>query len=103
MQIDGFASISAETIIVGATEQEPATGRRADVVKAAWHAAELAMRLVRVDNKNWTITENVNKIVSAWGCKAVEGISSFHVLVFLSNLGSCFIRHAIMPAFKKRY
>ncbi|GJJ08582.1 hypothetical protein Clacol_002801 [Clathrus columnatus] len=74
--IDGFASISAETIIVGATEQEPATGRRADVVKAAWHAAELAMRLIKVDNKNWGVTENVNKIVSAWDCKAVEGMLS---------------------------
>lgn len=71
--IDGFASISAETIIVGASEQEPATGRRADVVKAAWHAAELAMRLVKVENKNWAVTEGVSKVISAWDCKAVEG------------------------------
>ena len=72
--IDGFASISAETIVVGATEKEPVTGRRADAIKAAWHAAELAMRLVKVDNKNWAVTEGVNKIVSAWDCKAVEGM-----------------------------
>lgn len=72
--IDGFASISAETIIVGATSEEPATGRRADVVKAAWHAAELAMRLIKTENKNWAVTEGVNKIVSAWNCKAVEGM-----------------------------
>lgn len=71
--IDGFASISAETIIVGATEQDPATGRRADVVKAAWHAAELAQRLIKIDNKNWAVTEGVNKITAVWDCKAVEG------------------------------
>lgn len=71
--IDGFASVSAETIIVGATEQDPATGRRADVVKAAWHAAELAQRLIKVDNKNWAVTDGVNKAAAAWDCKAVEG------------------------------
>ncbi|KAF8515415.1 proliferation-associated protein 1 [Hysterangium stoloniferum] len=74
--IDGFASISAETIVVGASEQEPVTGRRADVIKAAYNAAELAMRLIKVDNKNWAVTEGVNKIAAAWDCKAVEGMLS---------------------------
>ena len=73
--IDGFASISAETLIVGATEAEPATGRAADVVKAAWHAAEIAMRLIKPGEKNWTVTETVTKVAGAWGCKPVEGES----------------------------
>ena len=71
--IDGFASISAETLIVGATENEPATGRRADVVKAAWTAAELAMRALKVGNKNWVVTDAVSKATAVWDCKAVEG------------------------------
>jgi curved DNA binding protein len=75
-QIDGFASISAETIVVGATAQEPVTGRRADVLKAAWHAAELAMRTVKVGNKNWAVTDIVNKVSANWGCKPVEGMLS---------------------------
>ncbi|KAH0585284.1 Proliferation-associated protein 2G4 [Termitomyces sp. J132] len=75
-QIDGFAAISAETIVVGATADAPATGRRADVVKAAWHAAELAMRTIKVGNKNWAVTEAVGNISSAWGCKPVEGMLS---------------------------
>ncbi|KAG8685444.1 Curved DNA-binding protein (42 kDa protein) [Ceratobasidium sp. 394] len=74
--IDGFASVSAETLIVGATEAEPATGRAADVVKAAWHAAEVAMRLVKVGEKNWAVTEAMNKVAAAWGCKPVEGMLS---------------------------
>ncbi|GBE87990.1 proliferation-associated protein 1 [Sparassis latifolia] len=74
--IDGFAAVSAETLVVGATEQDPVTGRRADVLKAAWSAAEIAMRLVKVGNKNWTITDTVNKVTAAWGCKAVEGMLS---------------------------
>ena len=71
--VDGFAAISTETLIVGATESEPATGRQAEVVKAAWTAAEAAMRMVKVGSKNWGVTEIVNKAVSPWHCKAVEG------------------------------
>lgn len=73
--IDGFASISAETLIVGATESDPATGRQADVLKAAWTAAEAAMRTVKAGNKNWAVTEVVNKAVAPFKCKAVEGES----------------------------
>ncbi|KAJ8597315.1 proliferation-associated protein 1 [Rhizopogon salebrosus TDB-379] len=74
--IDGFAAISAETIVIGATEQEPVTGRQADVIKAAWHAAEVAMRLMKVGNKNFAVTDAVAKTVAAWGCKPVEGMLS---------------------------
>ncbi|KAI0001479.1 peptidase M24, structural domain-containing protein [Russula compacta] len=74
--IDGFAAISAETIIVGATPENPVTGRRADVLRAAWSAAEVAMRLLRVGNKNWQVTEAVSKVASAWDCKPVEGMLS---------------------------
>lgn len=74
--IDGFAAISAETIVIGASEQEPVTGRKADVIKAAWHAAEVAMRLVKVGNKNFTVTDAVGKTAAAWDCKPVEGMLS---------------------------
>ncbi|KAL4064408.1 proliferation-associated protein 1 [Scleroderma citrinum] len=74
--IDGFVAISAETIVVGATEDDPVTGRRADVLKAAYHAAELAMRLVKVGNKNWAVTDAVSKTASAFNCKPVEGMLS---------------------------
>ena len=58
---------------MGATPEAPVTGRRADVLKAAWTAAEVAMRLVKVGNKNWQVTEAVNRVAQAWGCKPVEG------------------------------
>ncbi|KAJ6513168.1 peptidase M24, structural domain-containing protein [Mycena sanguinolenta] len=75
-QIDGFAAISAETIVIGATPENPVTGRRADVLKAAWHAAEIAMRTVKVGNKNWAVTDVVGKTAAAWDCKPVEGMLS---------------------------
>lgn len=73
--IDGFAAISAETIVVGASAENPVTGRKADVIKAAWHAAELAMRTVKVGNKNWAVTEAVARAAAVWDCKPVEGAS----------------------------
>ena len=52
MHIDGFPSISAEMIIVGATEQDPATSCQAYIVKVAWPAAKLAQPFIKVNNKN---------------------------------------------------
>jgi curved DNA binding protein len=74
--IDGFAAISAETLVIGATASNPVTGRRADVLQAAWHAAQVAMRVVKVGNKNWDVTDAVNKVTASWDCKAVEGMLS---------------------------
>ena len=71
--IDGFAAVSAETLVVGASEQDPVTGRRADVIKAAWHATEIAMRLVKAGNKNYAVTDAVARAATAWNCKPVEG------------------------------
>lgn len=73
--IDGFAAVTAETIVVGVTPEDPVTGRRADVLKAAHTAAEVAMRLVKVGNKNWAVTDAVNKVAATWECKPVEGRS----------------------------
>ena len=74
--IDGFAAISGETIVIGASAENPVTGRRADVLKAAWTAAEAAMRTLKVGNKNWAITEIVGRTSSVWDCKPVEGIAA---------------------------
>ncbi|KAF9560473.1 proliferation-associated protein 1 [Agrocybe pediades] len=74
--IDGFAAISAETIVVGASVDSPVTGRRAEVLKAAYVAAEAAMRTVKVGNKNWAVTEVVTRAAAQFDCKPVEGMLS---------------------------
>lgn len=87
--IDGFAAVSAETVVVGASAAEPITGRKADVIQAAWHAAEVAMRLVKVGNKNWQVTDAVGKVAAAFDCKPVEGASylSFLLRVLVGLIG----------------
>ena len=96
--IDGFAAISAETIVVGATPESPVTGRRADALRAAWTAAEVAMRLVRVGNKNWQVTEAVSKIAAEWNCKPVEGALVRALGRWNSGKIDFLDRHVVMPA-----
>jgi methionine aminopeptidase len=97
-QIDGFAAISAETMVVGATAKDPVTGRQADVLKAAWHAAEIAMRLVKVGNKNWLITDAVGKVAANWGCKPVEGNENLFDIREKILIAKSYNRHAFLRA-----
>lgn len=78
-QIDGFASVSAETLVVGATAENPVTGPRADAIKAAWTAAEICQRLIKVGEKNWTVTDAISKIALAFGAKPIEGKAYHHI------------------------
>jgi len=74
--IDGFASVSAETLVVGATAGNPVTGPRANAIKAAWTAAEICQRLIKDGEKNWTVTDAISKIALSFGSKPVEGMLS---------------------------
>ena len=106
--IDGFAAISGETIVVGASAENLVTGRRADVLKAAWTAAELAMRTVKVGNKNWAVTEIVGRATSVWDCKPVEGSSIYDHTTFISFFSFSFFfrfrfRYALLSANSERH
>ena len=103
--VDGFAAISAETLVVGASADNPVTGRRADVLKAAWHAAEVAMRIIKVGNKNWAVTEAIHKVAAAWDCKPVEGARdrAFRLCRGLSRAYDLPSRHVVLPANSKSY
>lgn len=75
--IDGFAGVLADTIVVPESEgaeTAEVTGRKADVLMAAWLASEAAIRLVKPGAKNYAVTDAVGKIADAFGCKPLEGI-----------------------------
>ncbi|WWC67880.1 DNA-binding protein, 42 kDa [Kwoniella pini CBS 10737] len=71
IQLDGYAVTHAETVVLGKAE-----GLAADVVKAAYDAAQAAMRTIKVGNKNWDVTEVVEKVSKDYGCVGVEGMLS---------------------------
>merc|ERR1711937_195165 len=61
------------TTVVGAG---PVEDRRADVVHAAWTAAEAAVRLVQVGNTNSQVTAGIAKAAAAFECAPVQGVLS---------------------------
>ncbi|WWD00502.1 DNA-binding protein, 42 kDa [Kwoniella sp. B9012] len=72
IQLDGYAVTHAETVVLSTK----AEGLSADVVKAAYDAAQAAMRTIKVGNKNWDVTEVVEKVAKDYECAGVEGMLS---------------------------
>lgn len=72
IQLDGYAVTHAETILLGSKND----GAAADVIKAAYEAAQIAMRLLKPGSKNWDVTEAVEKVAKEYGCSGVEGMLS---------------------------
>lgn len=76
VHIDGFIAVVGHTVIVGASKENKVTGRKADVIQAAYLASELAQRLVKAGNENFTVTDQIQKVAEAFQCKPVEGMLS---------------------------
>jgi len=70
---DGFIAAAAHTVVVGGEKVED---RRADVVHAAWTAAEAALRTVKVGNSNSQVTSCIAKSAAAFECAPVQGVLS---------------------------
>uniref|UniRef100_A0A3P9LX83 Proliferation-associated 2G4, b n=1 Tax=Oryzias latipes TaxID=8090 RepID=A0A3P9LX83_ORYLA len=73
VHVDGFISNVAHSFVVG---DNPVTGRKADVIKAAHLCAEAALRLVKPGNQNTQVTEAWNKIAKSFKCSPIEGMLS---------------------------
>jgi len=76
VHIDGFIACVAHTVVVGASKDNKITGRKADVILAAYYAAEIAQRLVKAGGNNNQVTEIVQKVASEFNCTPVEGMLS---------------------------
>lgn len=85
VHIDGFISTCGHTIVCPPTEGEvqPTTGRAADVICAAYYAAECVHRLVRPGGTNTEVTKIINEVASVFNCTAVEGVLSHQIKRFL--------------------
>uniref|UniRef100_A0A8D3CGR6 Proliferation-associated 2G4, b n=1 Tax=Scophthalmus maximus TaxID=52904 RepID=A0A8D3CGR6_SCOMX len=76
VHVDGFISNVAHSFVVGVTKDNPLTGKKADVIKAAHLCAEAALRLVKPGNQNTQVTEAWNKIAKSFKCSPIEGMLS---------------------------
>jgi len=86
--IDGFIAAAAHTIVVGGDKVED---KRADVIMAAWNAAEAALRLVQVGNTNTQVTEAFAKLSEEFKCKPVQGVLSHQLKKHVIDGNRCII------------
>jgi curved DNA binding protein len=79
VHVDGYIAVVAHTVIVreagaaAAAATEPEAGPRANVLAAAWTAAEVAARMIKPGNTNEQVTQAVKKVAEAYGVKPMGG------------------------------
>lgn len=96
VHVDGYIAVVAHTTVCSAASSseagpEPATGRKADVMQAAWHAAELAQRMFKEGTTNTEITEMIAKVAEAYKCVPVEGVLSHQMKKHVIDANKVFI------------
>ena len=77
VHIDGYMTLTAHTVVVGHTPDSPITGPQADVMHAAWMAAEVAARLIKPGNTNKDVTAAIKQVCEAYGVNAFSA-STMH-------------------------
>jgi len=71
VHIDGFCAVVAHTIVLG-----PCKGKKADAIAAAWTAAQSALRLCKVGNKNAQVTLAIQKSAKAFEAEPMDSVLS---------------------------
>ncbi|PVH14941.1 DNA-binding protein, 42 kDa [Candidozyma duobushaemuli] len=74
VQIDGFPAVIADTLVVGESAENPVTGIKADLLHAAWNASEAAIRTFKPGNRNFDVTNVVDKVAKDFGVAAVQSM-----------------------------
>merc|ERR1719161_3528015 len=88
IHFDGFIAAAAHTVVIG---DEKIEDKRADVIMAAWTAAEAALRLVQVGNTNTMVTEHFAKVAEEFKCKPVQGVLSHQLKKHVIDGNQCII------------
>lgn len=74
VQIDGFPAIVAETLVVGESKESPITGQKADLLQSAWNSSEAAVRTFKDGNRNWDVTNIVEKVARDFDTVPVQSM-----------------------------
>ncbi|KAI0461782.1 hypothetical protein LJB42_004855 [Komagataella kurtzmanii] len=72
-EIGGYPSIISETLVI---EEDEVTGRKADVIAAAYYAFQSAIRTIRPGKRNMEVTKVVDDVAKAFHCVPVESMLS---------------------------
>eukprot|EP00172_Hildenbrandia_rubra_P004221 Plantae.Rhodophyta-Hildenbrandia_rubra.ctg8121.p2 GENE.Plantae.Rhodophyta-Hildenbrandia_rubra.ctg8121~~Plantae.Rhodophyta-Hildenbrandia_rubra.ctg8121.p2 ORF type:complete len:421 (-),score=83.77 Plantae.Rhodophyta-Hildenbrandia_rubra.ctg8121:2264-3442(-) len=77
--IDGHIAMAAQTTVAKASMNAPvlmAKGRQADVMVAAYTAAQAVLRVLRPGKSNQDVTNVIAKVGENYKCKPIEGVLS---------------------------
>lgn len=58
--IDGFIAVAAYTVVCGATADKKITGRKADVILAAYHSGQAVLRMLKSGKG---VSKQCNKLI----------------------------------------
>jgi len=76
-----YRIIVGHTGIVGAAILEnPVTGRKADVICAAYFASECVLRLLRPGRTNTEVTQVIQRVAQVFNVRPVQGVLSHEIL-----------------------
>jgi len=79
VHIDGYIAVAAHTFVIPSGDTsasptpQPITGQQADVMNAAYAAAEIALRMIRPGNTNKQVTDAVKVVAETYGVRAIAG------------------------------
>jgi len=76
VHVDGYVAVVAHTVLCTAEDGGSVSGRKADVVMAAWTASEAAQRMLKDGASNNEITATIAKVAESFKCVPVEGVLS---------------------------
>jgi methionine aminopeptidase len=74
--VDGFAAFVAHTIVVQSNTKATVTGKKADVILAAYKAVQAALRLIKPGYFNNQVTDVIRKVCDAYEVAPLEGVLS---------------------------
>ena len=66
----------AHTIVVQSDLKAPVTGKKGEVILAAYKAAQAALRLIKPGNFNNQVTDVIQKVCNSYEVNPVEGVLS---------------------------
>lgn len=74
--VDGFAAFAGHTVVVQSDKAALVTGKKAEVILAAYKAAQAALRVMRPGHLNNEVTEIIQKVSDSYGVTPLEGVLS---------------------------
>lgn len=101
VHISGYLAAVAHTLVVAgasaeATEASAASdAKRADVINAAWTAAELATRMIKPGNTNKQVTAAIESVASAYGVNLMSGTKMFQTKRYVYQSSKVILGRAI--------